>query len=1030
MKSYKFVMVIVILLEFMLYGRLIIAEEVKIDSTIFSGVEARSIGPAVMSGRIMAIDAVNSDPNIIYVGAASGGVWKSTNGGINFKPIFDKYTQSIGAIAVDQSNPNIVWVGTGEGCTRNSVSVGTGLYKSTDGGERWRLVGLKDSERISKILIDPKDSNIVYVAVLGHLWDDNQERGVFKTTDGGETWQRMLFINNSTGAVDIAMNPADTSVLYAAMWQFRRKPYFFTSGGTASGLFKSTDAGKTWRKLTKGLPDGILGRIAIAVANSKPEIVYAIVEAEDGGLYRSDNSGETWVKLNASFNILARPFYFSHLVVDPVDYKRVYKPGFTLTVSEDGGISFSSVSINESKIHPDHHALWINPNNTSYLILGTDGGIYISRDRGANWRFLTNLPISQFYNISYDMEMPYNVYGGLQDNGSWMGPAEDPNGIENRDWRVVGGGDGFYVHPDLNDKEIVYCEYQGGNLLRFHKSTNEIKDIKPYPRAGEPKYRFNWDTPFVFSPTNKNRMYVGAQFLFRSTDKGESWEKISPDLTTNNLNKLRQEESGGVTIDNTSAENHCTIYTISESPLEEDIIWVGTDDGNVQLTTDSGKTWKNVRDNIRGVPPETWVSSVEASHFDKATAYVVFDGHRNGDMKPYVLKTTDYGHTWQLIADEQIKGYAHIIREDIINKNLLFLGTEFGLFISIDGGKKWAQFTGNLPNVPVYDIAIHPRESDLIIGTHGRGIYIIDDISFLRQINSDILNMDVYIFDSEPAKIAIPNEQQDFPGNADFVGPNPPEVATITYYLKERHIFGDMKIEVYDSKGNLLNTLPAGKRRGINRIKWYMRMKPPKVPPSPQLEGRALFGPMIRAGIYTVKLIKNENIYTRRLKVIYDPKYPHSEEDRALQQKTIMELYNMQEELAKLSDALNQTKNEIRKYLPKLKKKDKLTKNIQAFIDKLDNLHKSIVATRKGAAITGEEKLRERIVDLYSAVSNYAGRPTKSQLDRMESLKIEMQQAFRSYENIMSTDLEIINKQLVKKKLSKIEYIKLENKSF
>jgi len=1024
MKGYKCLAVLILFFISMLIS--LSAAEIKIDAATFGAIEARSIGPAIMSGRIMAIDAVNNDPSIIYIGAASGGVWKSTNGGVTFKPIFDKYTQSIGAIAIDQNNPDIVWVGTGEGCTRNSVSVGTGLYKSIDAGQTWKLVGLENSERISKIIIDPTDSKTVYVAVLGHLWDDNSERGVYKTTDGGSTWHRILFINNSTGAADIAINPQNSSIIYAAMWQFRRKPYFFTSGGPGSGLYKSTDGGSTWRKITKGLPQGILGRISIAIANSKPDVIYATIEAEDGGLYRSDDGGETWVKLNASFNILARPFYFSHLVVDPQNYKRVYKPGFSLTVSEDGGLSFSTPSFEGDKIHPDHHALWINPKNPSHLILGTDGGVYVSTDRGANWRFLTNLPISQFYHVSYDLEMPYNVYGGLQDNGSWMGPSESPNGIENKDWHVVGGGDGFYVYPDYNDKNIIYCEYQGGNLLKYNKSTGEIKEIKPYPKAGEPKYRFNWDTPLVFSPTNKNRMYVGAQFLFRSTDKGESWERISPDLTTNDPNKQRQEESGGVTIDNTTAENHCTIFTISESPLDENIIWVGTDDGNVQLTTDAGKTWKNVSKNLTAIPPGTWCSSIEASHFDKATAYAVFDGHRTGDMKPYLLKTTDYGNTWQSIANEQIKGYAHVIKEDIINKNLLFLGTEFGLFLSIDGGKQWAQFTGNLPNVPVYDIAIHPRESDLIIATHGRGIYIIDDISFLRQINSEILNKDVYIFESEPAKIAIPNNQQDFPGNADFVGTNPPEVATITYYLKDRHIFGEMKIEIYDQQGNLITTLPAGKRRGINRVQWHMRLKPPKVPPSPQLEGRALFGPMVPAGIYNVKLIKNENVYNAKINVIYDPRYPHSEEDRALQQKTVMELYAMQEELAQVADAIIQTRDTAASYLSKLRKKDKITKNIHDFIDKLNALHKTLVATRKGAAITGEEKLREKVVELYSAVSNYAGRPTKSQLERIEVLKTEIQNAYNQYDDLISKNLEILNKQLIKKKLPKIEPIKIK----
>ncbi|OGF67323.1 MAG: hypothetical protein A2Y62_15975 [Candidatus Fischerbacteria bacterium RBG_13_37_8] len=876
---------------------------------------------------------------------------------------------------------------------------------------------MENSERIAKILIDSKNSSTVYVAVLGHLWDAYPERGVYKTTDNGATWQRILYVNDSTGAADIALDPQDSQIIYAAMWQFRRKPYFFTSGGPGSGFYKSTDAGKTWSKITKGLPKGNLGRIAIAVAPSNPYVVYAVIESEESGLYRSDDKGETWIKLNSSFNIIARPFYFSHLIVDPQEYKRVYKPGYNLSVSNDGGISFASPSFDEKGIHPDHHVLWINPNNPASLLLGTDGGVYASSDRGGTWRFLANLPISQFYHVSFDMEMPYNVYGGLQDNGSWMAPSESPGGIENRDWHVVGGGDGFYVHPDPKDNDIVYCEYQGGNLLRFHKATGETKEIKPFPGANEPEYRYNWNTPLVFSPTNPQKMYVGSQFLLFSTDRGESWERISPDLTTNDPEKLKQEESGGITIDNTTAENHCTIYTISESPKDETVIWAGTDDGNVQVTHDGGKTWLNVTKNITGLPSATWCSSIEASHFDTATAYAVFDGHRTGDRKVYVYKTTDYGKSWKSITTDQVKGYALVIREDIVDASLLFLGTEFGLFMTVDGGEQWAQFTGELPNVPVRDIAIHPRESDLILATHGRGIYIIDDISFLRQITPELLDKEVHIFEARPSTITIPGYKQDFPGDAEFVGSNPPEVATITYYLKKRHVFGDMKVEIYDTEGKLMTTLPGSKRRGINRVKWQMRMKPPKVAPSPQLEGRALFGPMVPEGIYSVKLLKGQETYSGSIRVIPDPKYPHSTDERILQQETVMKLYSMQEQLALLADTVTDARDKALARITLLKKKDKFGKTLQDFADKLTELHKTLVATKKGAAITGEEKLREKVVELYSAISSYGGKPTQSQLKRMEILENEIQKADVSFQEIINKELDAINKKLQGKKL-------------
>ena len=990
---------------------------VKIDSYTFGAMEARSIGPATMSGRIMSIDAINNEPRIFYVGTASGGLWKTINGGLTFKPVFDKYAQSIGAVTIDQTKPDTIWVGTGEADTRNSVSVGTGIYKSADAGESWQLMGLEKTERIAKIVIDPKNSNIIYVAATGHLWDSNEDRGVYKTTDGGKTWEKILFVNSDTGCGDLAIDPQEPRILYASMWQFRRKPYFFSSGGPGSGLYKSTDAGKTWRKLTNGLPDGELGRIAIGLAPSRSSVIYANVEAKKTALYRSDDMGETWTRTHSSFNIQARPFYFSHLIVDPSDYNRVYKPGFYLSASSDGGVSFSALA---NSTHSDHHAFWINPNNPFHLLLGTDGGVYVSYDKGNTWRIVRSLPVSQFYHVSVDMKNPYNVYGGLQDNGSWMGPSQSTNGIENKDWKNVGFGDGFHVWADPANDDIVYSEFQGGQILRHHNSTDETKSIKPYAKEGEPDLRFNWNTPIEISPKNPKAIYVGSQFLFRSTTNGESWERISPDLTTNDPEKQKQDDSGGLTIDNSTAENHCTIFTISASPLDENLIWVGTDDGNVQITQDGGKTWTNLTQNVPDLPKSTWVSTIEASSHDAATAFATFDGHQTGDMKVHIYKTTDFGKTWKSIATDGIKGYAHVIRQDLVNPDLLFAGTEFGLFLTVDGGQQWAQFTGGLPNVSVRDLTIHPRESDVAIATHGRGIYIIDDITPIRKLNQQTLESKVAFLETRPAQARFLRFAQDFPGDDEFVGSNSPDAAIITYYLKDRHVFGDLKIEVYDAEGKLISTLPGGKRKGINRVVWYTRLKPPKTAPSPQLAGGALFGPTIPQGTYTIKMIKGNETFSSQVKIVPDSTLPHSEEDRQLQYTTTMKLYQMQEELAYLADSTTSLRDQAKDRAGKLSKGDETAKALNAYADKIDKFHKTLVATKEGL-ITGEEQLREKVVEMYQFVSNYGGRPTNSQIENTAKLEKEIKKAEATFATITGKELENLNAKVKNKKLEPLK---------
>jgi photosystem II stability/assembly factor-like uncharacterized protein len=996
------------------------SEPVKIDSETISGLDARPIGPAVMGGRVAAIDGVVENNRVtLYVGSASGGVWKSTNGGTTFKPVFDKHTQSIGAVTIDTTNPKTVWVGTGETWVRNSVSVGDGVYKSTDGGDNWTNVGLKDTERVARVLVDRKAADTVYVCATGHLWDANAERGVYKTTDGGKTWQKILFVDDDTGCAMMDMDPQDSKTIYAAMWQYRRKPWTFSSGGAGSGLFKSTDGGATWKKLSKGLPAGDLGRIAVAVAPSNTKVVYAFVEAKKTALFRSDDGGESWAELNGSQAVISRPFYFGNLYVDPKNENRVYKPATSLSISEDGGKTFSGIA---GSVHSDIHTMWINPANPEVVYVGCDGGLYSTEDRGARWRFYPNLPLAQFYHVSYDMERPYNVYGGLQDNSSWYGPSNAVGGVQNKYWRAVFGGDGFWVFEDPSDPDYIYAEYQGGNIGRVNRKTLETRDIKPLPRAGE-KLRFNWNTPIHVSPTQKGTVYVGAQFLFRSRDRGDSWERVSPDLTTNDPVKQRQEESGGLTVDNSDAETHTTIYTISESPKNANLIWVGTDDGNLQLTRDGGKTWSNVVKNVPGLPANSWVSTVEASRFQEGAAYATFDRHADGDMKPYVFKTADYGKTWTPLATPDVEGYAHVIKEDAVNKDLLFLGTEFGLFVSLDGGRQWARFTGgDLPRVAVRDISVHPRDNDLLLATHGRGIWIVDDITPLRALTQELLARDAAFIPSQPAVLTLPASEFNFAGDSEYVGRAKSESAQIVYYQKKRHIFGDLKFEIYDEAGNLVSTIPGSKRRGLNRVEWSMRMKPPKVPPAASLVQNffSFVGPRVPEGAYTVKMIKNKDTFTSKITVVADPRSRHTKEDRALQFSTVTRLYRMLGDMTYTVDSVTDVRAQAQARLAKLAATDPARKPLGDLLRAVEALRSRLVATREGSGITGEERIREKMGALYGAVNSYDGRPSQSQIERIAELGKELAAVVADFDALTKKELAAANAELSKGQLQPI----------
>ncbi len=999
----------------------------KFDAATVSGLPARNIGSATMSGRIAALDAVEQDGRItVFVGAASGGVWKSVNGGTTYKPVFDRESvQSIGAVTIDPSNPKTVWVGTGEAWTRNSVSVGDGVYKSTDAGENWTNVGLKDSEHIAKILVDLKDGNTVFVCATGHLWNDNDERGVFKTTDGGKTWKKVLAgANASTGCGMMSRSQQEPKTIYASLWDFRRQGWTFRSGGPGSGLFKSTDGGDHWTEMNdsnaKGLPEKPWGRIAVAVAPSKPQVVYANIEAKKSALYRSDDGGATWNRLDSSNYMIWRPFYFANLIVDPKDENKIFKPDLALLLSTDGGRSFSRVS---GGAHGDFHDVWINPKNPSTVIVGDDGGLWRSEDGGNLWKHQMNLPVSQFYHVSTDNSDPYHVYGGLQDNSSWVGDSSYPGGVTNSRWENMYGGDGFWMFEDTSDPNYIYSEAQGGEIGRVNRLTHEVRFIKPLPNYGEKKLRFNWNTPIHMSPNEKGTLYIGAQLLFRSRDHGQSWDRISPDLTTNDPDKQKQEESGGITVDNSAAEMHTTIYSISESPKNGQIIWVGTDDGNVQITRDGAKNWTNVVGNVPDLAKNSWVSTVEASRFDEATAYATFDRHTFGDMKPYAYRTTDYGKTWSALPAQAsgVRGYAHVIKEDTVNPNLLFLGTEFGLWISNDGGQRWAQYKGtDFPAVAVRDIVVHARESDLVLATHGRGIWIIDDISPLRALTPDLMSQEAALI---PGKSVIQYFQANggwAEGDESFAGRSRPDDAQITYYQRGRHIFGDLKIEVLDPGGKVVDAVTGSKHRGLNRASWSMRIKPPAVPPAATALFEAAVGPRMLPGTYTVKMTKGDRSYTERLVVVLDPRAKFSLEDRKAQFDLTMKVYKVIEHMTYSVNAIEGVRNAANERGAKLPEKNPLRAQLQQLAAKCEELRSKIVATKEGGAITGEERIRELLGQLYGAVNNYEGRPTEYQAARADSLAHELEDVVTDFQKLTQKELPSINAGLKKNKLESI----------
>lgn len=882
----------------------------------------RSIGPASMGGRIDDIAVVESNPFVIYLGLATGGVWKTVNNGTTWEPIFDTYpTASIGDLAVCQSDPNIVWVGTGEPNNRQSSSFGDGVYKSTDGGKTFTNVGLKETQTIARLVIDPKDPNTVYVAALGHLFGPNKERGIYKTSDGGKTWANIKFIDENTGFTDLVIDPADNKTLYAASFQRRRTPWGFNGGGPGCGLWKTTDAGKTWARLEgNGLPEGLLGRIGIDLARSNPNVIYAQIEVgasggtgggEQGfgpgegaaaaagqqnpnqppnpkrsGIWRSDDKGKTWRVVSNNNN---RPMYYSQIRVDPSNPEIVYTGGLNVTKSVDGGKTFKNV---QGIAHSDHHAIWVNPRNGQQLLVGNDGGLDVSYDQGETWEFINTIAAAQLYAIAVDMRRPYYVCGGLQDNGSWCGPSQtrSTTGITNADWYRVGGGDGFYVQIDPTDHNTVYAESQNGAVLRLDLRTGRTSriapraaqrprgpgargggpggetpagqtpqeapqitpemmqmmqsmgfggtfgqsNIVPPPPVGE-QYRYNWNTPIHLSPHNPRIIYVGANKLFKSLDRGETWtgsSDLTKQIDRNKLQIMGVEGSQPMVSKNDGTSNYSNLTTIAESPVMPGVLWVGTDDGNVQLSRDGGATWSNTGKTIPVLSDNNHlISRVEPSHFDAGTCYVTVDGHRSDDHKPYIYVTRDYGTTWSSIANNLPAGNVNVIREDAKNKNLLFAGTEYGLFISLNGGGEWKKFMTGLPTVRVDDILIHPRDHDLIAGTHGRGIWIVDDISPLQQMNEKVLASNAHLFDVRPGVqwLSDVTLSRSIGGAKHFRGQNPQPGTVISYFLSSLPS-GDVKVTISDINGKVLRNINGSKEIGLNRVQWNLRGDPPPRP--------------------------------------------------------------------------------------------------------------------------------------------------------------------------------------------------------
>ena len=977
---------------------LISAQEFSMD--MVKNMAPRNIGPGGMSGRVTAIDVVTTNPDVMYVGTASGGLWKSNSGGITWEPIFEKeLTASIGAVEIQQSNPSVIWVGTGEGNPRNSLNGGFGVYKSLDGGKTWMAMGLEKTRHIHRIIVDPTNPDVVYVGAIGSPWGEHPERGVFKTTDGGKTWNNILFANNKTGVADLIMDPTNPNKLIAAMWEHKRDPWFFNSGGEGSGLHITHDGGKTWKKLTEddGFPKGNLGRIGVAIAPNKPNIIYALVEAKKNALYKSEDGGFKWKMVNDKNDIGNRPFYYSEIYVDPQNENRVYSVFTYINVSEDGGKNFTQLMPAygvSNGVHPDHHAWWIHPTDGSFMIDGNDGGMNITKDGGKTWRFIGNLPVAQFYHINVDNEYPYNVYGGMQDNGSWRGPAYvwRAQGIRNSYWQEISFGDGFDVIPDRDDSRYGWSMSQQGYVSRYDWQTGNNYGVRPTHSDPDVRLRFNWNSAINIDPFDNSTLYFGSQFVHKSTDKGETWTVISPDLSTNDPEKQKQSESGGLSMDATGAENHTTILVIEPSVLEKDMLWAGTDDGRVHYTTDGGNSWTDVSKNIKGLPAGSWIAQIKASNKNKGEALLIANDYRRFNFTPYAYRTKNYGKSWERIVDDNdVQSYTLAIIEDIEEPNLIFLGTDDGLYVSINAGEKWTKWTEGFPTTSVKDLVIHPREHDLVIGTFGRAAWVLDDIRPLRAMakNKAVIASNVTLFNPPTAYQAAYQQPTGsrFGADAMYHGENRGGGARFSYLFNKKEMPKDEKkdedadkdesdesnesdesdetemdsekeeakvkwdsltLKLYDGD-RLIRTLKtkAPKENGIHKWTWYMDESGVSRPSRRiRKQTREPGGVTVKPGTYRAVIHYGDQMSETNIKIESDPRLDVS-------QNNINEVYTAAKELEKLQETsanavkqLTESKTIAETYKKNLSKLDKkaykaqikaskaIVKSIDSLIDK------------------------------------------------------------------------------------------------
>jgi photosystem II stability/assembly factor-like uncharacterized protein len=924
-----------------------------------------------MSGRITSIDVVHSNQDTWWVGAASGGVWKTTNAGASWTPVFDDQpTLNIGSIAIQQNNPGIVWVGTGEGNPRNSLNIGEGIYKTMDGGKTWKRMGLEKTRNLHRIIIDPTNPNIVYAAAIGNPYSEHPERGVYKTMDGGETWNKVLYTNDTSGCADLAMDPSNPNKLIANMWQHRRTPWSFKSGGPGSGLYLTVDGGRNWKKLGKedGLPAGSYGRIGISFSQSMPSRVYAMIEATKNGLYRSDDGGFKWELVNSDPQwVTNRPFYFQDISVDTKNENRIYSIHDVIDISEDGGKTFRTL-LPYAGIHPDHHAWWISPTDPDFILDGNDGGMGITRDRGRNWNFNENLPVGQFYHINVDNQIPYNVMGGMQDNGTWHGPAYTwtNGGIRNYYWHNIGGGDGFDAMPDADNSDWVYSMSQGGSLQRLNYKTGERWFIKPPDLDTAVKLRFNWNSAIAQDPFNNSTIYYGSQFVHKSTDKGAGWQTISPDLTTNDPKKIDQSENGGLTLDITGAENYCTILAIEPSAKEQGLIWAGTDDGNVQMTRDGGKTWTNFRGKIPGMPAGAWVPQIRASRYNAGEVFVVANDYRRGDFKPYIFRTTDYGKTWSnMLANKNIDGYALCVLQDPAEPSLVFVGSEHGVWVSFDNGGSFQHWkTDDFPAVSTFDMAIQEREADLVLATFGRALWVVDDIRPLRKIaanNAKDFTKTLSVFETP---VAYQSSYNAAPGyewstNGLWDAENRRRGAGVSYFILPTKDTSSKKadslqVKIYNEKNEVIRNLKWKADTGLNRQWWGMEERGFRQPGSRAGGGRfggsattEPAGLQVFPGTYKVVLTYGREMDSTMVTVKEDPRLNKSEEAKTAQRKMLDRLRKSSDKLVVGMDRLTESEEVLTKISSDLrglqgKEIDSLRKATTAMQDTIKNIREFI----------------------------------------------------------------------------------------